>query len=98
MNDAQYPDLTKRDFDSAFAEARRRGLDFFVWNGKAYHTHRADGEPMPQARADLCTPTDERVARLVNAVKAMPDDWCCDDDCDPCEELRAALRDMGVET
>ena len=45
-------------------------------------------------RADLCTPTDERVARLVNAVKAMPDDWCCDGDCDPCEELRAALRDM----
>ena len=37
----------------------------------------------------------ERVARLVRAVKAMPDDWCCDDDCDPCEELRAALRDMG---
>ena len=49
-------------------------------------------------RADLCTPShDERVARLVEAVKAMPDDWCCDDDCDPCEELRAALRDMGVE-
>ena len=63
----------------------------------ACHVHKLT-DATEYVRADLCTPTDERVARLVNAVKAMPDDWCCDDDCDPCEELRAALRDMGADT
>jgi len=47
-------------------------------------------------RADLCDPTqDERVKALVDAVKAMPDDWYSDGcDCKPCEALHAALRAM----
>ena len=45
-------------------------------------------------RADLCDPMqDERVKALVDAVKAMPDDWYSDGcDCKPCEALHAALR------
>jgi hypothetical protein len=50
-------------------------------------------------RADLCDPMqDERVKRLVEAVKGMPQDWYDDNcDCKPCDALHAALRDMGVE-
>ena len=50
-------------------------------------------------RADLCDPMqDERVKALVEAVKAMPQDWYDDNcDCKPCEALHAALRDMGEE-
>ena len=45
-------------------------------------------------RADLCDPTqDDRVRALVDAVKAMPQDWYYDGcDCKPCEALHAALR------
>ena len=37
-------DLTfrKTTFAEAFAEARKLKLDEFVWNGKRYHTKRAD--------------------------------------------------------
>ena len=65
------PDLTMRGFNEAFTEARRRNLDFFIWNGATFHTRRADGEPLPPA--DLCAPTsDERVKALVDAVARGP--------------------------
>ena len=51
-------------------------------------------------RADLCDPTqDGRVKALVDAVKAMPQDWYDDNcDCKPCEALHAALRDLEQES
>ena len=65
-------------------------------------------------RADLCTPTDERVARLVDALRpfAFLDDSSTQEaweiryndrfkdwiDFGDIEAARAALRDMGVET
>lgn len=93
----KYPDLTMRDFDAAFTKARAMRLDFFVWQGKTYHTQRADGEPLP--RTGLCDPMqDVRVKALVEAVKGMPQDWYDDNcDCESCDTLRAALRDMGAE-
>ena len=63
----------------------------------AHVARQAENLRRARGGADLSAPTDERVKRLIKAVKAMPDDWCCDDDCDPCAELRAALRDMGGE-
>ena len=78
----------------AFATNEKTDVEAYYRAASLYFQYRHE---RAMNHADLCAPTDERVARLVNAVKAMPDDWCCDDDCDPCEELRAALRDMGVE-
>jgi hypothetical protein len=44
--DEMTKDLTfkERTFDEAFAEARRLGLETFIWKGKPYHTRR-DDEP-----------------------------------------------------
>ena len=52
------------------------------------------GCPVKYIRADLCDPMqDKRVKALVEAVKAMPQDWYDDNcDCKPCEALHAALR------
>ena len=60
--------------------------------------HKTDAEAIAawNTRADLCDPMqDARVKALVDAVKAMPDDWYSDGcDCKPCEALQAALRDV----
>jgi hypothetical protein len=71
-----------------------------IWsNGLGVYGEYAGFGGTEYVRADLCDPMqDERVKALVEAVKGMPQDWYDDNcDCKPCDALRAALRDMGVE-
>ena len=63
-----------------------------------WHATRVYQAAIHASRSGLCAPTqDERVKALaealVEAVKAMPQDWYDDNcDCKPCEALHAALR------
>ena len=58
------------------------------------------GKPVKYIRADLCTPTDERVAALVNALKdlleAHESGWPDKQDWGAGDRARAALRDMDT--
>ena len=41
----------RQSFNSAFAEARKNGMDLFEWNGKTYNTKVADGAPAAKKAA-----------------------------------------------